>query len=450
MSSDIIFSDYREEGPTLLSSKDHQLQAAFRVAPIHVTTANTIRRQILAAIPTVGFKTEPPEHSDVHIEVNTTPLVNEMLAHRIGMIPVSIQDPESFNPAEYEFRMNLENVGSTPVSVSASNFNVFKLNLVDGTETQMPTDQFFPVDPITNKTSLITVLRPRYNMDSPAERLVIRAKASVGTGRQNMRYSCVSQCSYEYTPDPDPSRQAANLKEWLAISKKVADSSAIPPERLAELTREFNCMEVERCYLQNTKGEPYDFTFHLESAGILSIPTIIERGIKSCIDIVSPYVTLDVDIPTNEKGEPVVSIQRPARRMEGVFELTFQNEEHTLGNLLQTFLVERFVEGEELPKVAFAGYKVPHPLRAEMVLIVSTVDGQEATVRTAVAKVCQYLQKYFNEMLTTWQSTPKDGAVRAPVMKQAPAVVAAAPGPAPVAAAVAAVKKGRTAAPKKK
>jgi len=84
------------------------------------------------------------------------------------------------------------------------------------------------------------------------------------------------------------------------------------------------------------------------------------------------------------------------------------------------------------------------------VLIVSTLDGQEATVRSAVAKVCQYLQKYFNEMLTTWQSTPKDGAVPAPVMKQAPAAAAPAPAPAPVAAAVAAPKKGRTAAPKKK
>jgi DNA-directed RNA polymerase subunit L len=204
-------------------------------------------------------------------------------------------------------------------------------------------------------------------------------------------------------------------------------------------------MGVRSTVLAPSAHFAHPLAIHLESAGILSVPTIVERGIKSCIDIVKPYLTIDVDIPRSEKNTPLVSIQRPARRMEGVFELTFQNEEHTLGNLLQTFLTERHVEGDELPKIAFVGYKVPHPLRAEMVLIISSLDGEEATVRQAVAKVCQYLQQYFAEMLTVWQSTPKDVAVaHMPVMTK-PTLVSA-----PAEQAAVAVKKGRTAAPKKK
>ena len=400
MASDLLFTDYVEAGPALLTGSVNKIQASFRVSPIHVTVANTLRRQILAAIPTVGFKTEPPEASDVFIEANTTPLVNEMLMHRIGMIPIAVTDPTTFAVDEYEFRLAVENVGKTPVNVTANDFTVVKRSIDDAKEEILPTKNFFPVDPITKENALITVLRPQYNMDSPTEKLVIRAKASVATGRQNMRYSAVAQCSYEYTTDKNPKRQNDMFQKWMATSKKVPDPAAVAPERLQELRREFETLEIQRCYLQNEKGEPYDFIFHIESVGILSVPIIIERGLKACEDIVSPYTTLDVELTPN------IVIAKAARRMEG-FELVFQNEEHTLGNLLQTFLVERHVEGEEQPRLSYAAYKVPHPLRQEMVLVVAAVDGEEASVRKAIANVCIFLKQYFNEAMMKWQGTPK-------------------------------------------
>jgi len=404
MADSIVFSEYIEAGPKLLKG-DGLIQATFRIAPLHVTVANTIRRQILAAVETVGFKTEPPESSDVHISINTTPLVNEMIMHRIGMIPIAVTDPSTFNAEEYEFRMNIENVGSTPVNVSASDIQVFRTT--EAGEQGLPNEDFFPKDPITGDSPLITVLRPKYNLDSIPERLTLRAKASVGTGRQNMRYSSVAQCSYEYTPDNDPKRQNQILNNWLATSKKVPDPSAISPERLAELTREFNCLEVQRCFLQNEKGEPFDFLFHIESIGVLSIPVIMERGLRSCSQILEPYLNFDAEFPVDAKGMPLVSVSKAARRMENGYEFVFQNEEHTLGNLLQTFLVERHIEGTDEPKILYAGYKVPHPLRAEMVLIIASEDGKEETARLAIANTCTYLKKYFEDALESWLATPK-------------------------------------------
>lgn len=414
-SSNITFSEYNESGPALLtagaagngsSGGSHKIQATFRVAPIHVTVANTIRRQILAAVPTVGFKTEPPESSDVFISANTTPLVNEMLIHRIGMIPIAVTDPESFNPEDYEFRLNIENVSKGLVNVTASDFVVVKTATPDQPESTMDTKQFFPPDPITGETPLITVLRPRYNMDSPAEKLLIRAKASVGTGRDNMRYSSVAQCSYEYTLDQDTSRQNSRFTTWLATSKKVPDAAAIVPERLQELRREFDCLEIQRCYLQNEKGEPYDFVFHIESVGVFSVPTIIERGLAACEDLVTPYTSLDAALTDN------ISVGTPANRMAqddsgAVFDFTFRKEEHTLGNLLQTFLVERHIEGTELPRLKYAGYRVPHPLKQEMVLTICPVEGDVMNVRRALANVCKYLKTYFAEARKTWLLTPK-------------------------------------------
>lgn len=404
MSSIPVFTEYNESGPTLLNSKEHRIQASFRVAPIHVTVANTLRRQVLAAVHTVGFKTEPPESSDVHITENTTPLVNEMLMHRIGMIPIAIVDPHTFNPDDYEFRLNIENVGKSLVNVSAADFVVVKTATPTEPEKVLETKDFFPPDPITGMTPLITVLRPRYNMDSPTEKLTIRAKASVGTGRMNMRYSSVAQCSYEYTPDTDKSLQNEMFVAWLSNSKKVPDSTKITPERLGELRREFDCLEVQRCFLKNEKGEPYDFIFHLESVGVFSVPTIIERALKTCEDVVTPYISLDTDLPEN------VTYTIPANRMAvgGTFEFAFKNEDHTLGNLLQTFLIERHIESTEIPRIKYAGYKIPHPLKSEMVLIISPDDGNVETARKAIASVCKYLKIYFNEVRDAWVKTPKE------------------------------------------
>jgi DNA-directed RNA polymerase subunit L len=134
--------------------------------------------------------------------------------------------------------------------------------------------------------------------------------------------------------------------------------------------------------------------------------------------------------------------------MAGGFEVVFQNEEHTLGNLVQTYLIERHVEGTEMPRLAYAGYKVPHPLRQEMVLLVAATDGEQATVLKAIAAVCTYLKAYFGSLGPIWDGTPKGDEQQtqstATVQVGGPQAAAAAPVAAPAAATT------KRAAPKKK
>ena len=64
--------------------------------------ANTLRRAIMTLIPMVGFRSDPSgivvENSDIKIlknDSNTQP--NELLAHRLSLIPIHGIDPESFD-----------------------------------------------------------------------------------------------------------------------------------------------------------------------------------------------------------------------------------------------------------------------------------------------------------------------------------------------------------------
>jgi DNA-directed RNA polymerase subunit D len=400
-----MFHDYKEHGPALLANADRKTCATFRLFPSNTTIANTLRRQILVDTPTVSFRTEPAEESEVLIEANTTPLMNEMLAHRIGMIPI-YADPHNFDPDSYTFVIEKENDSKGKdkklMDVRASDFQVFQKDPADplGLGIRVPTEQFFPPDPITGDTCLITRLRAQWNPAAVNERLVLKAKASISTGTENIRWSPVCQCSFENTLDENPEKAEKMFREWLSVNKKIPDVDTLVPERQAELRREYTTMEIQRCFRVDEKGEPNDFTFHLESVGVRSIPDCVADGIRATVDKLTKYQDIDNDLPPN------VTVRTGDTQFPSV-DIWFQEEEHTLGNLLQHYLVERHVEGLDHPAITYAGYKVPHPLKKEMYVRVGVnVEGgaeAEATeARLAVAKVMRYLKEHFQSMLTQW------------------------------------------------
>ena len=399
-----MFSDYTEFGPSLLGDASAKLNASFRLSNTNVTVANVLRRSILTQTPSVAFRTEPAEKSEVIVTTNTTPLVNEMLTHRIGMIPIRA-DPLTFNPDVYEFVLDKENSTKGMLDVTAADFKVLKKNPENLLEepVEVPNAEFFPPDPITGDTVLITRLRPQWNPTAPNERLQLKARAAVSTGTENIRWSPVSQCSYEYTRDNNPEHVTAVFNNWLLAHKKIDDPTTLPSDRIEELKREFNTMEIQRCYMMNEKGEPNDFTFHIESVGVQKIPDIVRTGIAACEALVTRYQDLDGTIPSN------VRVQEGDSRFSSI-DIIFQNEGHTLGNLLETFLVMNHVEGDVEPKISYAGYKVPHPLRPEMFIrigfqdISGDTEVKKNTARLVVATVCRKLKVDFRALMTAWMS----------------------------------------------
>jgi DNA-directed RNA polymerase subunit L/DNA-directed RNA polymerase alpha subunit len=399
-----MFHEYVESGPSLLGNTVHKLGARFRLAPSNVVIANTIRRQVMSAVKTVGFRTEPAEFSEVVIETNTTPLVNEMLAHRIGMIPIRA-DPTTFDPSRFEFRISKENAEKSMMSVSAADFQVIERDpsnpLDEGT--LLPTESFFPPDPITGETALITRLRPQWNPIASNEKLVLKARAAVSSGAENSRWCPVSQCSYEYTRDDNPERIDAMFESWMTVSKKIVNVAELGEDRLDELRREYNTMEIQRCFRVDERGEPNDFTFYMESVGILPIPEIIAQALQATIDMLSKYQDIDGELPDG------VQVQAANTRFSAV-DLIFANENHTLGNLLQHYLVANHIDGAEDPKITFAGYKVPHPLKKEMVVCVGVQENEEIsaevslqTARFVVAKVVRHCKEIFKSLLADWK-----------------------------------------------
>lgn len=394
----------------------------FTLSPIHVSYANTLRRLILTGVETVAFRadmTSTGSTTDVVVKRNDTPMTNEMLADRIGLLPINVKDPLKWKDDKYVFKLNVAGNKDNTTYVKSGDFKVYEMKSMSGgantinnnetenqnsnsvtivsfgDETSVPTEQFFPPNPITGDTCLIATLQP--GSGSTQQFIEITAKATKGTGREHARFCPVSQCSYEYTQDSNPVRVEEMFQNWLTVAKKAGGIDKAS-ERYNELRREFNTMQIKRCYKINEKAEPYSFDFTVESVGVLTVPYIVERACEVGENMCSRYVNI-------HRGElpPEVTISPADSRIIG-YDFLVRGHDHTLGNLIQTWLVENHIEGDAKPKITFAGYSVPHPLRDEIIIRIGVEDGEEGTARLAFMEAAKGCVEMFQKMRTEWRS----------------------------------------------
>jgi len=385
----------------------------FQLAPTDVAYANVLRRVILTEVESVAFRShilEDGSTSDIKILKNSTPMSNEMLAHRVGLIPINISNPLDWNSAQYSFKLNVVNDSPDSRDVVAADIQVLQNRGPEEDPLPIPSGEFFYPDPITSDTSLIAVLKGRIGTQEP-ESLVFEAVASVGIGRENAQFIPVSQCAYSYTLDPSPDRQREFFEKWLLSHKKI-DTVELETNvtRKKELEREFQTMEVARCFMINERGEPNSFDFTLETIGVLDPFYIVARALQVIQEKLLTYVSIDSgDLPNNIKVRPADA------RMKG-FDFIFAEEDHTLGNLLQCWMDANLVDSGE---ITYAGYKVPHPLKDEMLLRIGVDDGKETSARTAISKATQACADMFRRWGTQWSAIGGTAAAPPPTVKEA-------------------------------
>ena len=369
---------------------------AFTMAPTHVAYANTLRRLILTSVPSVGFRAEPREDSDVSdisILANSTPMTNEMLAHRIGLLPVYAENPLEWNPDMYRFELHVENESEKPRDVTCSDFKISYKKDTEWIYDASLTERFFPRHPLTGDTCLIAILKERAPGNKP-ESIHLKARATLGIGRENARYIPTAVSSYAYTLDTDPANVKATFDKWLQNHKMISpDSIETDAVKKAALEAEFNTLARNRCFLKDPEtGEPYSFDFLVESVGVLTCETIVERALEAGMKLCQRF--------GGESLPQDVTVQLANARMTG-FDFIVKEQDHTLGHLLQAWLDQHLIGKGEL---TFAGYDVTHPLKDEIVIRLGTFDAKENTARQLFRQAAMGCAVMFQNWLTQWRA----------------------------------------------
>jgi DNA-directed RNA polymerase alpha subunit len=106
-----MFRRYTESGPPLLTDSSTPNTATFTLENTSTTVANTLRRCILSETRSVGFRADLTNAADpgITIRKNTSAVFNEMLAHRLTLLPLGVVRLDDFDPSRYECVLKVRN-----------------------------------------------------------------------------------------------------------------------------------------------------------------------------------------------------------------------------------------------------------------------------------------------------------------------------------------------------
>lgn len=331
----------------------------FDIRDVDISLVNSIRRTILTDIPSVGFYFKLKDHfveNDINIEINDSPLHNEFFAHRLSLVPLHFtkDEIENWKDSDYSFVLKKNNKTGQIINVTTGDFVIIN----NKTNQPMPdafTNKIFPKNKITDDHILLTKLKPNFDNLDQGNQLNLKATAKKGIAKDCICWSIVSQCSYYNSLDEQ------------SISKFLKDKTKnMSPEASVEFKEEFDTLDKYKYFLKDKHGEPKQFTFSLEVETALSPFQVFQMG---CNVLITHIENLIVELSKIDDSN-VIEINILSD-VPNFFTIMFKGYTHTIGNLIQSYMLNHYVRDKELKddfELSYAGYCVPHPLE-EMFLL---------------------------------------------------------------------------------
>jgi len=291
---------------------------SFVIKDTDLAIINSVRRIILTEIPVVGFYGE--EEPTVEIIINNSPLHNEFMIHRVGLIPLYISEKitDDYKDGDYVFELNVENTGSNMINITTDHFTgTYK----DTKLSKADLDKIFPANNITKQKILISRLKA-------GEHLHLKATAIKRTAKINAAFSPVSLSNFFFMED----------------------------EKEAE--KKDNILDKQRSYHKNEYGDPSKINFQIESLNGLSYKYLFKKALDIIIDKIE---TLNIKL-TNKEID-IEEIQNCPKS----FNFKIDDEDDTLGNLIQSIIHNKYIR-KNSDKCSYVGYICPHPLINQLIV----------------------------------------------------------------------------------
>jgi DNA-directed RNA polymerase subunit L len=291
---------------------------SFVIKDTDLAIINSVRRIILTEIPVVGFYGE--DEPTVEIIINNSPLHNEFMIHRVGLIPLYISEKitEDYKDGDYVFELNVENTGTNMINITTDHFTgTYK----DAKLSKAELDKIFPANNITKQKILISRLKA-------GEHLHLKATAIKRTAKINAAFSPVSLSNFFFMEDEK------------------------------EAAKKDNILDKQRSYHKNEYGDPSKINFQIESLNGLSYKYLFKKALDIIIDKIE---TLNIKL-TNKEID-IEEIQNCPKS----FNFKIDDEDDTLGNLIQSIIHNKYIR-KNSDKCSYVGYICPHPLINQLIV----------------------------------------------------------------------------------
>lgn len=262
----------------ILESKENSME--FVVEGTTTSFVNTLRRRLIRDVPKmaiedVEFHLGPIRHDDKDYESNT-PLFDEIVAHRLGMIPIPT-DLELFNFRDKcsckgegcpncTIKYTINKTG--PCTVYSGDLRPVQGWLPEGK------DRYFE---IVDKNIPIVKLTDR-------QALMIYATAQLGTGKEHAKWQTVSGAGYKYYPEIKINKNKCDgCGECVKLCPKnvlTLKDKKVEIKNIEECSLCKSCEEICPSGAIKVKGDDSRFIFRFETDGSLTAKKALETALK--------------------------------------------------------------------------------------------------------------------------------------------------------------------------
>lgn len=222
-------------------------EARFVVRGLTPAFANGIRRAILADVPTLSIDT-------VRFVENSSVMFDEVLAHRLGMVPLTTPEGEFEEGDVVTLALDVEGPGTA-----------YSGDLVSSDPLVEPADKNVPLIDLKEN-----------------QRLELEAEAVIGVGRDHAKHQGGVAVGYRHLQTVTVEGDAAEYEdEEPQIIRGVIeeDGELVPTEEFGnDLTERYPGKEVV------VEDVPEAFVFHVESDGSMPVEELVLRAVGTLAD----------------------------------------------------------------------------------------------------------------------------------------------------------------------
>ncbi len=239
----------------------------FVVRGVDIPFANALRRIMLAEVPSMAI-------DDVVIIQNSSVINDEILAHRLGLIPLKT-DLDSYNLPEdctckSEFGCNLCRVAlALEAEATENTITVYSRNLISENPDIIPVSDRIPIVKLAAN-----------------QRIRLEAYARLGKGKKHAKWQPVSVSAYKYLPQIKIDASCDACGECVKICPKnilVRVGKTIEPRDIIECTLCEDC--VNACPKNppaiEISWEKDACVFNVESTGALPVEQIVHEALNT-------------------------------------------------------------------------------------------------------------------------------------------------------------------------
>jgi len=242
---------------TLLEQSKDKLKCSFILKDTNPAIANALRRVIIEEVPVLAIE-------DVEFRSNNSVLYDEIIAHRLGLIPI-ITDLKSYKLsseckckgagcAMCQLKLTLKSKGGKLVTSGSIKSKDPKA---------VPTSDDFPI---------VKLLKD--------QDIALEATAILGQGKDHMKWSS-GLCFYKYKPSIDITKQPKNSEQCSKVCpQKVFDVKAgklsVNKDKLLRCHLCEACTDL--CPEIKLNESESEFVFYLESWGQLKCKDILKQA----------------------------------------------------------------------------------------------------------------------------------------------------------------------------